>query len=94
MAIKVCIVEDDDGIRESLAGLINGADGFQCVSGYANAEEALTDLPHKKPDVVLMDINLPKMSGVECVQALKAIDPNLQIVMLTVYDDEDLLFKS
>ena len=94
MPIDVSIVEDSAGIRESLATLINGASKFKCISSYANAEEALKDIPLKKPDVVLMDINLPRMSGIECVQKLKAILPQLQILMLTVYEDQDQAIKS
>ena len=94
MPIDVSIVEDDAGIRESLATLINGTSKLKCVSSYANAEEALKDLPLKKPDVVLMDINLPRMSGIECVYKLKAILPEVQVLMLTVFEDGDQLFKS
>jgi DNA-binding NarL/FixJ family response regulator len=91
---KVAIVEDNTGIRDSLAVLINGTDGFRCVGAYANAEVALKELPLHWPDIVLMDINLPRMSGIECVAKLKALRPALQIVMLTVHMDSDLVFKS
>ena len=94
MPINVSIVEDDAGIRESLATLINGASKFKCVSSYANAEEALKDIPLKKPDVVLMDINLPRMNGIECVQKLKAILPKVHVLMLTVFEDGDQSIKS
>ncbi len=94
MPIDVSIVEDDAGIRESLATLINGASKLRCVSSHPNAEEALRDIPLKKPDVVLMDINLPRMNGIECVQRLKGLLPQLQVLMLTVFEDEDQLFKS
>lgn len=94
MSIRVSIVDDDRGIRESLAVLVNGSPGFSCVSTHATAEEALEQIPLKLPDVVLMDINLPKLSGVECVRQLKAQLPQLQIMMLTVYEDSELVFKS
>ena len=94
MSIKVSIVEDDDGIRESLSVIINGSDGFRCVSKYPNAEDALRDLPRIKPDVVLMDINLPKMSGIHCVRKLKDVCPATQTIMLTVYEDSDSIFDS
>ena len=94
MPIDVSIVEDDAGIRETLATLINGASKLKCVSSHANAEDALRDIPLKKPDVVLMDINLPRMNGIECVQRLKAILPKVHVLMLTVFEDEDQLFKS
>lgn len=94
MPIKVSIVEDNPKIRESLAVLIDGGSGFSCISTHESAEEACRQIPLKKPDVVLMDINLAEMSGIECVQKLKATMPTVKIVMHTVYDDEDQLFKS
>ena len=94
MPIKVSIVEDNDQIREGLSVLINGSTGFQCVATYPTAESALKYLPAHKPDVVLMDIHLPGMSGIECVRALKRLLPDLQIMMLTIYEDDDNVFKS
>jgi DNA-binding NarL/FixJ family response regulator len=94
MPIKVSIVEDNDQIREGLSVLINGSTGFQCVATYPTAENALKYLPAHRPDVVLMDIQLPGMSGIECVRELKRILPELQIMMLTIYEDDDNVFKS
>jgi len=94
MPINVSIVEDDDGIRESLAILIEGSPGYRCVSAHASAEDALRQIPLKCPDVLLMDINLPRMSGIDCVRRLKAQRPGIQILMLTMYEDNDLIFKS
>ena len=94
MAIKVSIIEDDDWIRENLATQIRQTEGFQCAGCYPTAEEAITHLPANVPDVVLMDINLPKMSGIECVRKLKALVPSAQIMMLTVYEDSDKIFDS
>jgi DNA-binding NarL/FixJ family response regulator len=94
MAIKVSIVEDDEGVRDSLAALINDADGFQCVSSHPSAEDAIAQIPLKKPDVVLMDINLPNMSGIDCVRKLKEILPQTQIMMLTMYEDGEQIFNS
>jgi DNA-binding NarL/FixJ family response regulator len=94
MAITVSIVEDDARVRESLASLISRAPGFQCVSQHGAGEEALVEIPKKKPEVVLMDINLPGMSGIECVRRLKAIEPNCQVVMLTVYENTEQIFKA
>ncbi|MDQ6631328.1 MAG: response regulator transcription factor [Verrucomicrobiota bacterium] len=94
MTTKVAIVEDDSGLRESLAILINGSSGLQCVATYSTAEAALKKLPLDWPDVVLMDINLPQMSGIECVAQLKLLRPSLQIIMLTVYVDNERIFKS
>ncbi len=94
MQTKVAIVEDDVRIREELTKLINRAPGFECLGAYATAELALAEIPRQKPDVVLMDINLPGMSGIECVRRLKTLLPSVQIVMLTVYDEVGQLFKS
>jgi DNA-binding NarL/FixJ family response regulator len=94
MPIKVAIVEDNDKIREGLAGIIDGSDGFECLAAYESAEEALRLLPAYKPDVVLMDIQLPKMSGIVCVERLKAQNPDIQVMMLTVYEDDEKIFKS
>lgn len=93
-SITVSVVEDDARVRDSLVRLINRAEGFSCVSEYPNAESALTGIPLKKPEVVLMDINLPGMSGIECVKKLKASDPQVQVVMLTVYENTDQIFKA
>ena len=94
MPINVAIVEDDDGVRESLAILINGTTGFRCAGSYRDAETALKEIPSAQPDVVLMDINLPKMTGVECVQKLKQLAPKFQTVMLTAYEDDDQIFHA
>jgi DNA-binding NarL/FixJ family response regulator len=92
--IKVAIVEDDAGVRESMSVLLNGTSGFRCLAAFPNAEAALKQLPADWPDVVLMDINLPEISGIECVSRLKAIRPSLQIIMFTVYMENDKIFKS
>jgi DNA-binding NarL/FixJ family response regulator len=94
MAIKVSIVEDNRGTRESLAELLGRAPGLQCVGTHANAEQALRGIPAESPDVVLMDINLPGMSGIECVARLKARVPNARVLMLTTYEESDLIFDS
>ncbi|MEQ2008198.1 MAG: response regulator transcription factor [Limisphaerales bacterium] len=94
MPIKVSIVEDDDQVRQSLTVLLNGSDGFGCVSAHRSAEEATMEIPLHVPDVVLMDINLPRQSGVECVRQLKTRMPQLQFLMLTMYEDADLIFNS
>jgi DNA-binding NarL/FixJ family response regulator len=91
---KVSIVEDNDRIRTSLAALIDGSPGYRCVSTHGNAEEACRQIPAANPDVVLLDINLPGMSGIECVHKLRTMLPAARIVMHTVYEDEDRLFKS
>lgn len=94
MAITVAIVEDNARVRESLRLLIDGSEGFACRAAYETGEEAVRRIPELKPDVVLMDINLPRMSGIECVEKLKTKMPALQIMMLTVYEDDDKAFRS
>jgi len=94
MPISVSIVEDSEKLRGTLARVLNRAEGFRCVSQYASAEDALKDLPNVKPDVVLMDINLPGINGVECVRQLKKNLPQVQIMMLTVYEDTENIFDA
>jgi DNA-binding NarL/FixJ family response regulator len=94
MAITVSIVEDNDQLRGTLARVISRAEGFQCLSQFANAEAALEALPRERPNVVLMDINLPGMNGVECVRRLKQAAPDIQVVMLTVYEDTENIFNA
>ena len=94
MAIRVSIIEDDDWIRENLASRIGQAQGFACAGAYRTGEEAVAKVPGLMPDVILMDINLPKMNGIECVRQLKALTPSAQILMLTVYEDSDKIFNS
>lgn len=94
MTRTVAIVEDDAGIRDNLVALLSGSPGYRCVGACASAEEALAQIPHWKPDVVLMDINLPRMSGIECVVRLKARLPELLVLMLTVYEDGDSIFRA
>ena len=94
MQIKVAIVDDDEGIRSSLATLIRRAAAFQLTGDYPDAETAIKEIPRNPPDVVLMDINMPGMKGMECVRQLKLQLPAVQFLMLTVYEDSDSLFAS
>ncbi|HTR40328.1 MAG TPA: response regulator transcription factor [Pseudomonadales bacterium] len=94
MPISVSIVEDSEKLRGTLARVLNRAEGFRCVSQYPSAEDALKDLPNAKPDVVLMDINLPGINGVECVRQLKKIMPQVQVMMLTVYEDTENIYDA
>jgi DNA-binding NarL/FixJ family response regulator len=94
MSIEVSIVEDDAPAREILSEWIRRAQGFHCLSQYGDGESAVAKLPAEKPDVVVMDINLPGMSGIECVRRLKALLPNTQFVMVTVYEDADHIFNA
>jgi DNA-binding NarL/FixJ family response regulator len=92
--IAVSIVDDEKELRESIATFVNGSPGFRCVSTYSNAKAALQGLPADQPDVVLMDINMAGMTGIECVERLKAAAPAIQVVMLTVYEDTDQIFRA
>ncbi|HZV35206.1 MAG TPA: response regulator transcription factor [Verrucomicrobiae bacterium] len=94
MEITVCIVEDDPELRESVFNYLEGAPGFRCLGAYGMAEEALKEIPRVSPAVVLMDINLPAMSGIECVERLKTLAPDVQVMMFTVYEDSDQVFEA
>ena len=92
--IRVAIVEDTDDIREALRVLINGSQGFVCEQVYASAEEAIAQMPSGQVDIVLMDINLPGKSGIECVNLLHPSMPHTQFMMCTVYDDDENIFSA
>lgn len=92
--IQVAIVEDDEEIRANLTHRIGGNSSFRLLRSFGDAESALSELPRTKPDVVLMDINLPGMNGVDCVRLLKVQMPDTQFIMLTVYEDNNRLFQS
>jgi DNA-binding NarL/FixJ family response regulator len=94
MPITVSIVEDNEQLRETLARVLNRADGFECVGQHASAEAGLEGIPKEQPNAVLMDINLPGMNGVECVRQLKQLLPQTQVVMLTAYEDTENIFSS
>ena len=92
--LRVGLVEDDDRLRTDFVQLIDGSGDMHCVGAYASAEAALAGLPSQAPDVVLMDINLPGMSGIETVRRLRALAPAVQVMMLTVFDDTTSVFES
>lgn len=94
MAITVSIVEDNEQLRGTLVRMISRAEGYQCIGDYGTAEAALESIPQQQPNVVLMDINLPGMNGVECVRKLKQLSPGTQVVMLTAYEDTENIFNS
>ena len=94
MKINVCLVEDDLNLRETIRGFINLNPGFECLSGFSSGEELLKSFPHPRPDVVLMDINLPGMSGIQCVARLKQLLPEVQIMMLTIYENSERIFEA
>ena len=92
--IKVAIIEDEREIRECLTLLVNGSDGYTCTGSYRTMEEALDRIPRQLPDVVLSDIGLPGMSGIDGVRLLKERCPDLLVLMLTVYDDDERIFDA
>lgn len=92
--IRVAVVEDDGGLRHNLEWLLAHTAGFACACACGSAEEALRQVPRVRPDVVLMDVHLPNRSGIECTARLKADHPELRVIMLTVYEDTDTLFKA
>jgi DNA-binding NarL/FixJ family response regulator len=94
MTKSVIVVEDDRGLREQLVQVLNSAKGIQCIGTCASGEDALRVVPARQPDVVLMDIGLPEMSGIDCVAVLKEKLPALQIIMLTVYEDAERIFRA
>jgi DNA-binding NarL/FixJ family response regulator len=94
MVVNIAVVEDDASVRELLSERINHAEGFCCISQHANTCSALAQLPAEKPAIVLVDINLPDLSGIECVRRLKPLMPETQFMMLTVYEDSDHIFSA
>jgi DNA-binding NarL/FixJ family response regulator len=92
--ITVSIVDDEADLRTHIAGYLAAAGNIRCVSAYASAEEALLHLPQDKPDVILMDINLGDMDGIECVRRLTVLMPKALVLMLTVFEDTDQIFRA
>ncbi len=92
--IRIVVVDDDQAVREGLKMLINGTPGFTCIDALGSGEEALEAIPLLQPDVVLMDINLPGIDGIECILTLKAPHPAIQFIMLTIFEDTDAVFNS
>jgi len=92
--VSICIVEDNAGTRESLAAMLRAAPGLCCLATYGSAEEALAGIPAEKPDIALVDIHLPGMSGIALVARLKTGMPQLQVLMLTRFDESDLIFNA
>ncbi|MHC1706076.1 MAG: response regulator [Bacteroidales bacterium] len=92
--IKIAIVEDDKIVREGLEMLLQGSPGFSCAGAFGNGEDALVSIPTLDVDVVLMDINLPGIDGVECILRLKTLNLPAQYIMLTVFEDTEAIFRS
>lgn len=92
--ISISIVEDLKDIRHRIKSILDAADGFICLSAYSNAEDAVKGLPGDQPDIVLMDINLPGMSGIDCIKKIREACPSTQFMMFTIYEDSDQVFDS
>jgi DNA-binding NarL/FixJ family response regulator len=94
MSITISIVEDMRDTRENLIAMLSKQPDMRVLNAYANGEAALKGIPEDKPDVALIDINLPGMSGIDCVAQLKAMMPALEVLMVTTYEERDLIFNS
>jgi DNA-binding NarL/FixJ family response regulator len=94
MKKSVVVVEDNRGLREQIVQILEAAPDLKCLGAFASAEEALPEILGKNPDVVLMDIRLPGMSGIQCVAEIKKVLPTMQIIMVTVYEDSERIFRA
>lgn len=94
MTIRVAVIEDQKDTRDMLAVLINGSDGYKCIATYENGEEAIKGIPGMEPDVVMVDIHLPGLSGTESVKKLKALCPEMQFIMCTSLEDPENIFNA
>jgi len=94
MSIRVAIYEDNRNLREGLFQLIDGTDGFRCVGAFANCDRIVRQIEEVKPDVILMDIELPGISGIDAVKILKENFPEVKVLMETIFEDNDKIFDS
>jgi DNA-binding NarL/FixJ family response regulator len=94
MSISITIVEDLDEVREGLTQFISLNTEFRMLKTFSNAEEALTEIPKLKPEIVIMDINLPGMNGIECIRQVKDLSPGTQFMMFTVYENDEKVFEA
>jgi DNA-binding NarL/FixJ family response regulator len=94
MNIKVAVFEDNRNLREGLFQLIDGSDGFRCVGAFGNCDRLVSNIKESKPDVVLMDIEMPGISGIEAIKILKENFPEIKVLMETIFEDNDKIFNS
>lgn len=92
--ISISIVEDQKDIREGLQQIFSDSPGFLFLSAYSNAEDAIKDLPEANPDIVIMDINLPGMNGIECIKKIKPVCPQMQFMMFTIYENHEHVLEA
>ena len=92
--LRLCLVEDHRSTRESFIKLLRHVEGIVCIGAFENGKQALAEIPAAQPDAVLMDINIPAPGGIECVRTLKQAHPKMEFVMLTTYDETDLIFDA
>jgi DNA-binding NarL/FixJ family response regulator len=92
--MKVIIIEDDKELRETYVQIIREVSNFSCVGAFSNCESAIDSFEDEVPDIILMDIGLPGMSGIEGAKVIKSLHPSIEIIMLTIYEDEDKIFQS
>jgi len=92
--IKVCIVEDLKDVRDGITSLLTLDDRFEVLCAYENAEIAAEEIPAWQPDIVIMDINLPGMSGIDCIKKVKTACPHTQFIMFTIYEDDEKVFEA
>jgi DNA-binding NarL/FixJ family response regulator len=92
--IKICLVEDLKEVREGMASLLTLDERFELLSTFSNAEKAADELPAWQPDIVIMDINLPGMNGIDCIKKVKALCPQSQFMMFTIYEDDEKVFEA
>ena len=94
MSIKVAIFEDNRNLRDSLFQLIDGSDGFRCVGAFPNCDRLIQNIKESRPDVVLMDIEMPGLSGIEAIKILKENFPEIKVLMETIFEDNNKIFES
>jgi DNA-binding NarL/FixJ family response regulator len=92
--IKICIVEDLDEVREGMASLLSMDKRFELLATFPDAEKATDELPAWQPDIIIMDINLPGMNGIECIRKVKQLCPQSQFIMFTIYQDDEKVFEA
>ncbi|MEP6711710.1 MAG: response regulator transcription factor [Ferruginibacter sp.] len=92
--IKICIVEDLKEVRDGMSSLLTLDERFEVLATFPDAEKAADELPAWQPDIVIMDINLPGMNGIECIKKVKALCPHSQFIMFTIYEDDEKVFEA